>query len=511
MKLSSLINFLRDKKYNFKLLNATSRDVSISGISEDSRICKINNLFVAIRGFRYDSHKDVEIIKRIASVVVVDNKYQINDNEYIYIQAENTRQALSLIASWWYGNPSSKLKLIGVTGTKGKTTTSSIVYQILRQNGFKAGLISTIGAKVGNITTKIGLHVTNPEPMLLHRLLKDMVKEHAKYVVLEVSSHGIDQGRIFGLKFEIAVLTNIAPEHLDYHKNLTDYKNTKFKLFQHSKKMIGNADDKSIKDLIQLNKPKYSYSTKSKSDYKIEEVDTGKYVNFILNYKNQKLIGTTSLHGKFNLLNIAAAIAVCHTLGLPINKIIDSIRNVKPIIGRLEKVPNKLGIQIYIDFAHTPESMEAVLQYFKTLHANKLITVFGCAGERDKNKRPRMGKISSKFSDLTVLTSEDPRSEKASEIIEQIRYGIKNAKQLKFVSSIGRHTFDTHKKYYSIVHDRSKAIEFAVKAAQSGDIVAILGKGHEKSMNYDGIEQPWSDKLAVNSILKKVSGSRIIK
>lgn len=387
-------------------------------IQFDSRKVKKGDIFVAIKGLTVDGHDYIEEAKKRGAIK-------------IYSEGD-TRKKLGELCSEYYGNPSSKLKIIGVTGTKGKTTTCHLIHHILTKNGKKTGLVSTISTK--------GFHTTAPDIILLNRYLSKMVKEGYEYVVLEVSSHGIDQGRIAGIKFDISVLTNIQPEHLDYHKTFKEYKRVK---------------------MMFVNSAQFRVFSPKKTSLKI-------------------------LEGDFNNLNAETAIDVCKELGISEKESLKALKTFKLPSGRLEEIPNKLGIKIFVDFAHTPDSLEAALKYLKTITKKRLISVFGCAGERDTKKRSRMGKISSKLSDIIILTAEDPRTEDVDDIIKQIRSGM--VKSIKNVFEIP---------------DRKEAIKFALKSAKRGDLIALLGKGHEKSMNLDGkTEIPWSDQNTVRDFLK---------
>jgi len=409
---------------------------SFRGLTDDSRKVKKGYIFVAIKGINHDGHDYIkDALKKGASLVIGEENLQINH----YLMVSDSRDALGKIASAWYGNPSKKLKIIGVTGTKGKTTTCYLIHHILTKLGRKSGLVTSIAAKIGKYELSTGFHVTSPNVVSLHELLAKMVKRGLKYAVIEVSSHGIDQKRIAGVEFDIGVLTNIAPEHLDYHKTFEEYQKIK--------------------------------------------------KTFIKSCK-QKIVAPkkTNLHilpGKFNNLDAEAAIGAVKMLGISRKDAIVSLSSFELPEGRLMRINNNLGIHIYIDFAHTPESLEAVLKYLRTKTKGRLISVFGCAGERDPYKRPKMGKIASKISDEVILTAEDPRSEEVEKIITNIRAGM-----------------DEKFKNVNEIPDREEAIKFAIKMANKGDLVAILGKGHEKSMNLDGIhETPWSDKKVVEKII----------
>lgn len=406
-----------------------------SGITADSRQVKKNFIFVAVKGKTVDGAKYIpEAIKNGASVIVSETS-----GDFHHIPVENSREVLGKLASEYYGNPSKKLKIIGVTGTKGKTTTVHLIYHILNSLGKKASLISSNMAKVGEKESATGFHVTSPDVVSLHKFLADMVEAGCEYAVIEVSSHGIDQKRIAGVDFEVGVLTNIAPEHLDYHKTFEEYEKVK--------------------------------------------------MSFINSAKNKVIAPTetelTILPGKFNNLDAEAALSAVELLGIDRKKALETLKTFKLPEGRLEEVKNDKGFRIFIDFAHTPESLEAALTYLRGLTKGKLIAVFGSAGERDIYKRPKMGKVAGDNADTIILTAEDPRSEKVEDIISQIKSGIENKSVLVYEET-----------------DRKLAIKMALEMAQKGDLVGIFGKGHEKSMNMDGkSEIPWSDREVVREYI----------
>lgn len=374
-------------------------------------------------------------------------------------------------ASLLYRKPSKKIKTIGVTGTDGKTTTSNIIYHILQTSGIKSGLVSTVNAKIGNKEYDTGFHVTNPGPFLLQKLLSIMVKNKLEYAVLEVTSHGLDQNRNFGVNFKIGVLTNITHEHLDYHKTFENYVKAKAKLFQKSKICIINKNYyKYFKKYIQKNQKVILYNSKTLSKDILNAIKS--------RFKEE-----------YNVQNATAAILVAKELGVEDKKIIKAIKSFPGVEGRMQEIKNKKGIKIIVDFAHTPNALENVLSALKKekSNKNKLISVFGCAGERDIQKRPMMGEISARLADISIFTAEDPRHEDVNEIIKQMEMGVISTKNI----------------IYKIT-DRYKAIRKAIDLANEGDIVVVCGKGHEKSMAYGNIEKPWSDINVVKKILKAV-------
>ncbi len=422
-----------------------------TGIADDSREVREGFIFVAIQGETVDGHDYIEkAISKGAKTVVGERDFD-PPTGVVYMKVSDSRDALGRLASEFFGNPSQKLKVIGVTGTKGKTTTSHIVYHMLTGLGKKSGLISSIMAKIGDKEVDTGFHVTSPSVIELHRFLKKMVDSGCEYAVVEVSSHGIAQKRIAGANFEVGVLTNIAPEHLDYHKTFSGYKKTKMSF---------------------INSAKYKV---------IAPVDTK----------------INSLPGKFNNLNIEAALDTIQVLGFDKKLALSSLSSFDLPLGRLQEIENDIGIEIYVDFAHTPESLEAVLTYLKTTTNGKLISVFGCAGERDKSKRFKMGAVSAKIADFSIFTAEDPRSEDIFAILSRMSKG-------------ARSTGETEDKDYICIPERGEAVAYALSHAGKGDVVAFLGKGHERSMAYKGFEHPWSDQDAINDYLNAHSDKSVI-
>lgn len=413
----------------------------INGVTFDSRKVEPGMAFVAIKGRTDDGHKHIDsAIKNGASQVFGEES--ISNPKYT--QVADSKAKLGELASEYFDNPSQKLKVIGVTGTKGKTTTAHLIYHILANLGVKVGLISSNMAKIGDLEVDTGFHVTSPDVVSLNRFLKDMVQAGCEYAVVEVSSHGIDQGRIAGINFEVGVLTNIAPEHLDYHRTMKEYKKVKMSFVNSAK--------------IRVIAPK----------------DTN--INI--------------LPGKYNNLNVEAALDTAEKLGFDKNTAAKTLSTFQLPQGRLEEISNDKGFRVVVDFAHTPDSLSAVLTYLKSETQGRLISVFGCAGERDTRKRFKMGQVSAKLADFTIMTAEDPRSENVADILSAMARGAKSAQGVE-------------NKNYIKIPDRSEAIAYALSIAKKGDVVGFFGKGHEKSMAYKGFEHPWSDTAVIRNFLSR--------
>lgn len=381
----------------------------------------------------------------------------------------------AVAANIFYGFPSKNLVVIGVTGTDGKTTTVNLIHHILKEAGFNSSMISTVGASIEGNTQDIGLHVTTPSPWTIQKLLKRIASIDTvgkQYVVLEVTSHALDQHRVWGINFEIGVLTNITNEHLDYHRTYESYLKTKCQLLKRAKTAIVNYDDKSF-EYVKENLPGKAplvYSLFDKADMNAKQI----------------AVRNTALE-KFNLANVLAAALGCKTLGVDIKTIEEALSSFVLPKGRQEIVFED-GFRVMIDFAHTPNAFEKILSSISLEGEGRLIHVFGSAGKRDAVKRPIMGTVSAKYADVIILTAEDPRVEKVEDIIENIFLGIE--------------TVDREHEVFKI-SDRAEAIAAAITMAKAGDFVLITGKGHEKSMNIAGKEIPWSDEEAVSNALKE--------
>ncbi len=363
---------------------------------------------------------------------------------------------VAVFSNIFFGWPGEKLKIIGVTGTDGKTTTVHLIYHILATSGLKVSMISSIGAVINGKEYDTGFHVTTPSSFTLMKFLKKAVSFKSDYFVLEVTSHALDQNRVWGIPFEAGVITNISQEHLDYHKTYEEYLRTKLKLLFSSKIAVVNRDDKSYEQISRMK---------------------GQIPNLIT-------YGLPKGNSDFNKYNEAAAEAVCLALGVGESDIKKALMTFELPLGRLDLIYEG-DFKVMIDFAHTPNAFEQVLKVLRPKTKGRIIHVFGSAGERDRIKRPVLGEVSSEYSDRIILTAEDPRSEKADKIIEEIASGIKQSLQVQKIP------------------DRQEAINSAIKTAKRGDLVLLTGKAHEKSMNYGRNEEPWDEYEAVAKALKE--------
>lgn len=379
---------------------------------------------------------------------------------------------VAVLANIVYSFPGRKVKVIGVTGTDGKTTTVSLIYHILKESGLKVSMVSSIGATINDREYETGFHVTTPSSFSLQRFIKKAINEGSTHFVLEVTSHALDQNRVWGTPFDIGALTNVTSEHLDYHRTYEEYLETKKKLLKMARVAIVNKDDQSYSFLRDLKNEKSSRMITYGS--KDSDVTPSKYSSTL-----------DKLGGEFNKYNALCAISVCKILKIKDNDIKKALETFSLPIGRLDFVYSK-DFKVMIDFAHTPNAFFQLLSFLRPLTTGRIIHVFGSAGERDKGKRPVLGKISSDFANVIILTSEDPRKEKVGKISEEIVSGIKSpvVKILK-------------------IENRQKAINKAVAEALENDLVLITGKAHERSMNYGLGEEPWDEYEAVRSALRK--------
>ena len=441
-------------------------NLSVSGISFDSRQIKPNNLFIAIKGYDLDGHNYVDqSINNGASVVVCETlPKKINKYEIVFIKVKCSKTALYTISSNLYGNPSSKIDLIGVTGTNGKTTITSLLYKLFNNQGIKSGLISTINIEYEDFTENS--KNTTPDPILLNHHLNEMVKRNIKVCFIEVSSHGIKQKRVFGKDFKGIVFTNLTHDHIDYHKTFKDYRDTKKEIFDTLNKnsfALINIDDKNGKFMTQNSSARvYTYSIKSKSNFSCRIVEQ-QLNGMLLNIENSEI--WTKLIGEFNAYNVLAIYSVGKIYEIDSLDLLTSVSELNSVQGRLQSFLSNSNVTVIIDYAHTPDAVENVLSTINKIKKSNqnLITVIGCGGDRDKAKRSMIGKICSDLSYKVIFTSDNPRSENPESIIKDIVSGVSNYNNNKILVEI----------------ERSKAIEEAKKNSEDGDIVLIAGKGHE--------------------------------
>ena len=469
--------------------------VDIKGVERNSKEVKEGYLFVAIKGFSVDGHQFVkDAIANGAVAVMIEEgcdykKLEIPDNVTI-VMAKDTREGLAITSSNFYDNPSEKFKLVGVTGTKGKTTTTFMIKEILQKAGKKVGLIGTIATYIGDKKIKDSDRTT-PESLELQQLFKMMADEGVDVVVMEVSSQSLKLHRVAGCNFDIVVFTNFSEDHIspNEHPTMEDYLQSKLKLFKMCKTGITNADDLYGAKIPRLF-PDNDITTFGIDNHaKVMAKDitiTNSYVDFKVKIvdKNERI--RTGIPGRFSVYNSLAAICVAQKFGVTAEQVKEALLEVR-VPGRSEMVDNKLEIPIMIDYAHSPESLQNILQAVKSYTRGRVISVFGCGGDRDSGKRPIMGEISGRIADYTIITSDNPRTENPETIVKQIEEGIKKTK--------GK---------YDVVVDRTEAIEKAIKMANEKDIIILAGKGHEPYQEINGVKYPFDERIIVTDIISNL-------
>ncbi len=440
-------------------------NIEISKIEYDSKKIEQNDIFVAIKGYEKDGNDYIkEAIENGAKCIIVESDViivdYISDNITI-IKVEDSRIALAQISAKYYDNPSSKLKLIGITGTKGKTTTAYMIRDIMNASGKKTGMIGTIFNTYGDV--KIEATRTSPESLDLQKLLKDMVDAGMQYVVMEVSSHALSLNRVYGLHFVVSVFTNLSEEHIDFHKTMDNYLNAKLKLFDMSDFAMINSDDIYSPRVIKSLKCKYAtYGLDNAVNLTATDVRiNASYVEFKMYINKMLQTIKVNIPGRFTAYNALAAIGVCSLFNCQMDSILLALANVK-VPGRSEVVDIQKTFTVLLDYAHTPSSLEAILESVKKYAKGRIICVFGCGGNRDTLKRAMMGEISGRLADFTVITTDNPRNEEPLKIMKDIEDGIKQTRGL-----------------YKCIENRKEAIKFAMRIAWKNDIIVIAGKGHE--------------------------------
>lgn len=441
-----------------EIKNGYSLNPEISNVTDDSRKVRNSSAFVCIKGKRNDGCDYArKAVERGAAVVICDSDIGVKN----CIVVDNAREAYAIMCANYYGNCHRRLKTIGVTGTNGKTTTSFIIKKILENNGYKVGMISTVEVVIGN--EKYPADYTTPDPSVLHRYFYMMKMAGCDVCVMEVSSQALAQKRTYGINFDIGVFTNLSREHLDYHGTMEDYAKAKALLMKNSDVSVINSDDDWAQFMKENAKGKVvTYGINSQSDLKAENIklDFDK-VEYSLTSNGESFDIVYNVIGRFSVYNSLAALTVGIIMKADMKRAIKAVAETGNVKGRVEKIKNSRGINVLIDFAHTPDSLKNVLKTVKDIYDKRLITVFGCGGDRDKSKRAVMGMIACEYSDLVYVTSDNPRTENPDKIIDDI-------------------VKDLDEGSYIRITDRTQAIKAALAEAKEGDTVLIAGKGHEK-------------------------------
>lgn len=464
-----------------------NKEVEIKEVNIDSRQVSEGHLFMAMRGTQTDGHAYIAsaIDKGAVAVLCEDLPEQLN-KEVTYIQVKESEDAVGKLATAFYGDPTSKMKLVGVTGTNGKTTIATLLYNTFRYFGYKVGLVSTVCNYIDD--EAVPTEHTTPDPITLNRLLGKMADSGCKYAFMEVSSHSIDQKRISGLKFAGGIFTNLTRDHLDYHKTVDNYLRAKKKFFDDMPKdafCLTNLDDKNGMVMVQNTRAKVcTYSLRSLSDFKGKLLESH-FEGMILDFNNHEL--SVQFIGKFNASNLLAVFGAAVLLGKKEEDVLVALSTLKPVSGRFETVRSPQGFTAIVDYAHTPDALVNVLNAIHGVVEGKgqIITVCGAGGNRDKGKRPLMAKEAAKLSDRVIITSDNPRFEEPQEIINDMLAGLDKEDMRKTLSIV----------------DRREAIKTACMLAAQGDVILVAGKGHENYQDVKGVKHHFDDKEVLNEIM----------
>ncbi len=479
-KLNELISGLKVEKIEGRI------DTNISKLEFDSRKVESGTAFFAIKGTNSDGHLYIATaIEKGANIVFCELMPQTLNEGVTYVQVKDSSESLGIAASNFYDNPSSKLKLIGITGTNGKTTTATLLYRLALKMGYKVGLISTIIYKINN--EDIPATHTTPDQLQLNKLMKKMVDSGCEYCFMEVSSHAIDQKRVTGLDFDGAIFSNITHDHLDYHKTFNGYIKAKKQFFDNLKPeafALTNIDDKNGNVMLQNTKArKYNYSLRSMADFKCKIIENH-FDGMLLNIGFDEV--WTHFTGKFNAYNLLAVYSASQLLGFEKEKVLVEMSDMYPVDGRFEVFRSEEGKFAVVDYAHTPDALLNVLATISEIRSEDvdIICVVGAGGDRDKTKRPEMASIACNLSDKVILTSDNPRTEDPTAILKDMEAGVdkSNAKKVLTIS------------------DRREAIKTSVMIAKPGDIILIAGKGHENYQEINGVKYHFDDREEIKKI-----------
>jgi UDP-N-acetylmuramoyl-L-alanyl-D-glutamate--2,6-diaminopimelate ligase len=472
---------------NYNLIGG-SIDVSFENIVFDSREANENTVFFAIRGTNSDGHNFIpKVIEQGCKIIVCEN--EIDNKDVTQLIVENSAKALGICSSNFYDHPSSKLKLVGITGTNGKTTTVTLLHKLFQKLGYKVGLLSTVVNKINEI--EIPSTHTTPNPVALNHLLAEMVKQECTFCFMEVSSHAVVQERIAGLTFKGAVFTNITHDHLDYHGTFKEYikaKKTFFDQLNSEAFALTNIDDKNGMVMLQNTKAqKVSYALKTPADFKAKVIEN-QFSGLVLSINGLEV--WTRLIGDFNAYNLLAVYGVSQLLEQDNLEVLRLLSNLESVVGRFQYIKSKGDVIAIVDYAHTPDALENVLKTIENIRTKNenVITIVGCGGDRDKAKRPKMAAIACELSDKVIITSDNPRTEDPNAIIEEMMAGVE-----------GQH----FKKTLSIT-DREQAIKTAVSLAEKNDIILIAGKGHETYQEINGVKHEFDDLKIVRELFEKL-------
>ena len=461
-----------------------NKETEIKGLCADSQKVKEGDLFICYKGEKNDSHNFIgDAIKAGAAAVVCEKRQELTVPQII---VENGRYAVAPLARAFYGFADKKLKLVGITGTNGKTTTTYMLESIFKASGKSAGVIGTLGISYAD--KFVSPELTTPDPIFLHSIFADMLSCGVQYVFMEVSAHALYFNKIDGLKFDVAVFTNCTQDHLDFFGNMHDYAECKKLLFKKERcaYSVINSDDKIGQQLLESTQNAVSYGLKNPADvFAVDIAESIKGTSFVLNLLDELYDINLNVPALHNVYNAMAAAACAKILGISTADIAKGLKTLKTVNGRLERVAQYNGADIFVDFAHTPDGLEKSLQALKKLCSGKLYCLFGCGGNRDRTKRPIMGEIAAKYADFCIITSDNPRYEDPYDIISEIEQGLK----------------PSGKKYVAVT-ERETATEYAINLLEKGDIMLVAGKGGEYYQDIMGIKHSYND----NTVIRKIIG-----
>ncbi|MBQ6794795.1 MAG: UDP-N-acetylmuramoyl-L-alanyl-D-glutamate--2,6-diaminopimelate ligase [Clostridia bacterium] len=438
------------------VIDGAMEEISVSDICYDSRKVKPGALFVAIKGFKSDGHRFIDKALEMGAVVIVGEEERSEEN---YIKVSDSRKFLAAASKNFFDCCADKMKIVGITGTNGKTTTSYLIKQILELKGHKCGLIGTNQILIGD--EAVDSERTTPESRELHELFKKMHEAGAEYVVMEVSSHSLELDRVYGIEFEVGIFSNLTQDHLDFHETMDNYAKAKAKLFKMSKNAAINVDDPYSSVMLEGAKNTVTYSIEKDSDLKAENIRLRERgIAFTVSFNGEEREIRLAIPGQFSVYNALAAASGAYALGISPEDIEKGLVIARGVKGRLEVVPTLTPYTVIIDYAHTPDGLENVIKAVRGFAKGRVITLFGCGGDRDNTKRPIMGSIAQKLSDYVIVTSDNPRTEEPKVIMEQIVAGMEDGD-------------------YICIEQRRDAIAYALDFAREGDVVILAGKGHE--------------------------------
>ena len=476
-----------------------NQNVSIQDITADSRAVKPNSLFIALDGATVDGHNYIDKAVAAGAVAVIVSKPVTVPDDVCAITVSDTRQAMMVCVPYFFDYPANRMRMVGVTGTNGKTTTTHMIRHILKAQGHKVGVIGTVHIMIGD--TSYPIHNTTPDVVDLQHILHQMVQENVEYCVMEVSSHALALGRVSGVEFDTAVFTNLTQDHLDFHKTFENYLAAKCKLFEQvsapnqvkdNKGAVINIDDSyGHRVMEKTTAPTITYSTLGKGTLNASDVHMStKNSQYTVNYKGESYPVSMNTTGLFNVYNTLAAIGACLQEGISMEAIDMALKTFSSVPGRFELIEEGQDFAVVVDYAHTPDGLQNILETAKAIKENRIIIVFGCGGDRDATKRPIMGRIAAEYGDKIYVTSDNPRTEDPVQIVKDVEVGVKEA--LRDGTS------------YEVIVDRREAINHAIHDAKAGDIVIIAGKGHENYQILKNETIHFDDREEARKALKEI-------